>query len=562
VHWLRDVWNYLFDLYVWVFWIGVVLFAWATVAQLTTANLDVREIDAEHFRNREGMRIATALLSAVAVPIAVAWFHYGVPPVTTHLLLGVDLFYPAEFVVGVFTLIACAMLRRRLHRAKSPLRAFPFVIGLFIVNALFFSFALVWAVRDAYAAFNKSIHPQPLTPIGRCEADKDSIVIVHLSDLHVTDQAHTRDGKMPGNGRLVRLLTDIARRASPSYLVISGDLTDQGEVTHWRLLEGVFATMSRIPRTIVAPGNHDLNQFFGVDPEWNELDKIKDASVIMDTQKMPRMGRFLTFQSHFLPELTNYTGHTLADVLGNMPSTATLQKFPKERDECYERCRSWAVGSELQSGTDLGCWNKCTKDWRTIRFVYLYDLEESFPWKYVDPSGRVAFFSLASTISRTTSVGENAIGFLPDEQIDRLKTGLSKLPESTRLIVVTLHHPLSVMGPKLRMPSLSVQKLLHPRRFRDEVYNSDLFLSVFLRNDFKQADKLNYALSSELGKRPNTSAIVMFGHRHKRSLSFINRVIYEEAPNVATEEPTDFGYYLIGLRDNDTSVAWCQVDQR
>jgi hypothetical protein len=53
---------------------------------------------------------------------------------------------------------------------------------------------------------------------------------------------------------------------------------------------------------------------------------------------------------------------------------------------------------------------------------------------------------------------------------------------------------------------------------------------------------------------------VAFGHRHQRSLSRINSIVLEEASNVATEDPHDFGFYLITKQPNSPpDVHWCEV---
>jgi hypothetical protein len=101
--------------------------------------------------------------------------------------------------------------------------------------------------------------------------------------------------------------------------------------------------------------------------------------------------------------------------------------------------------------------------------------------------------------------------------------------------------------------------LLRLSELRDDIYNSDLFLEMFLRNDIQQAEKLNIVLKSELAKRPDTYAIAMFGHRHKRSLSRLGNVFYEEAPNVATDNPDDFGYYAVDPSVTPPSISWCPI---
>jgi len=137
---------------------------------------------------------------------------------------------------------------------------------------------------------------------------------------------------------------------------------------------------------------------------------------------------------------------------------------------------------------------------------------------YVDEGNQVALFSLASVFNNSDSVGENAIGFIDDNQIDKFRNMIRSLPPSIQLIVVTLHHPLFHQKPPA-FPTIELQELAHPAVLWDKIYLSDWFLSVFLQNNVVQAKKFYAVLSSELENRKGSSAVVMFGHRHMRSLS-------------------------------------------
>lgn len=52
-------------------------------------------------------------------------------------------------------------------------------------------------------------------------------------------------------------------------------------------------------------------------------------------------------------------------------------------------------------------------------------------------------------------------------------------------------------------------------------------------------------LFDELKVRKDTAFLVTFGHRYQRSLSRMGSIALEEAPNVATTNPDDFGFYLV-----------------
>jgi len=205
------------------------------------------------------------------------------------------------------------------------------------------------------------------------------------------------------------------------------------------------------------------------------------------------------------------------------------------------------------------CHLRCDKDWTQLRFRYLYRFGENFPWMYIDEQRQVAFFSLASTLSSSDTAGQNAIGYIADDQIAHLQTLLRGLPPTVRLVVLILHHPLFYPKPP-NMPSFTLRELAHPRKLWNKVYLSDWFLTVFLQNNSMQARKLYTMLSQELTHRAGTTAIVMFGHRHKRSLSALPSIILEEAPNIATETSSDYGFYAITQEAGlSPTVRWCQV---
>lgn len=73
-------------------------------------------------------------------------------------------------------------------------------------------------------------------------------VIAHLSDPHL-------DGSVERLHRLQVVLDQVAALPTLDGLLLSGDLTDQGEATEY---EQFFAALPQNPPTIVVPGNHDL----------------------------------------------------------------------------------------------------------------------------------------------------------------------------------------------------------------------------------------------------------------------------------------------------------------
>lgn len=84
-------------------------------------------------------------------------------------------------------------------------------------------------------------------------------------------------------------------------------------------------------------------------------------------------------------------------------------------------------------------------------------------------------------------------------------------------------------------------------------------MAVFLHNNIAEGEEVYAVLRDELVRRPGTTALVALGHRHERSLSRSGSVILEEAPNLATENSENYGFYLVGTKANAINVAWCPI---
>ena len=506
-------------------------------------------------RRHDLFQIGTALLSGLAASIAVFWYRLGVPPTSDHHLLGIGFFFYVESLTGIGAVLVCAKCRKLVHR-KGWYRTTLGLVSIAAINILFSGLPVLWTMADAHFA-TSTILPVSLTP-EQCPVANRKALIAHISDLHITTDKTTRDGKEPGNVRLSALLREI-NSYNPAYLVISGDLTDNGDTKQWEVLRSLLSKLSPDTRAIFTPGNHDLNQFFGYDPNHEDLG-AKDADVTLDFDKIPRLGRLVLFQGQYLPDMVNSRGIKLGDLVHNIPTKSTMQRLDNDIQECTRDCMAPWVGSEYVLKAEQGCHLRCSTDWRVLRFRYFHQFKENFPWMYIDEQRRVAFFSLASTLSNTDTAGQNAIGYIGDDQIAHLQVLLHGLPPTVRLVVLTLHHPLFYTQTP-SMPGFTLGEMAHPRSLWNKIYLSDWFLTVFLHNNAIQARHLYTMLSKELAQRGNTTAIVMFGHRHKRSLSTLPSIILEEAPNVATETLADYGFYTVTEGTNlSPAIHWCPAN--
>jgi Calcineurin-like phosphoesterase len=123
--------------------------------------------------------------------------------------------------------------------------------------------ALVWAFADATMPQLRDFGDFPVFPDG----DR-TWRVAHLSDIHVVGERYGfriesgRSGPR-GNARLDRLfaLLDSVHAGQPLDLVlITGDMTDAGRSAEWsEFLDALAAHPRLAERTLILPGNHDLN---------------------------------------------------------------------------------------------------------------------------------------------------------------------------------------------------------------------------------------------------------------------------------------------------------------
>jgi hypothetical protein len=332
----------------------------------------------------------------------------------------------------------------------------------------------------------------------------------------------------------------------------------KGLGTQWGLVEELLRPLNDDTKIFFSTGNHDLNYFFGKDPDehpwtWFGLRPL----VGIDAQ--PRIFRAAEIQARHLA-VHSSSGNVLREMTANVPNDSNLSQFPRQISECDASCIANA-GGESPSETKLqiaSCRGFCAHDLDSIKFHYFHDVSESFPLYYVDDTSHTVFISMTTSMTESSEAGRNAIGLSGNDQINNLQAELKSIPTNVKYIVLVQHHPLLWYGVP-PFPRFQLADLLHPKKTLDAFYTSPWFLAVFLHNDMAEGVKVYKMLEDELAKRPGTTALVAFGHRHNRSLSRIGSIIFEEAPNLATEDPDNLGFYLVGTKSNRLSVSWCSM---
>jgi Calcineurin-like phosphoesterase len=146
---------------------------------------------------------------------------------------------------------------------------------VFVVSAYFSVASLAWGLADASMA-----QPMDLAAFDDVAAEGLKWRIAHLSDIHQVGEQYgfrIESGRRGprGNGRFARIMEHLEaiHNAKPLDLVlISGDMTDVGRATEWaEFLDAVALYPAVARRTIILPGNHDLNIVDRMNPARLEL---------------------------------------------------------------------------------------------------------------------------------------------------------------------------------------------------------------------------------------------------------------------------------------------------
>jgi predicted MPP superfamily phosphohydrolase len=228
------------------------------VAEVNFWSLNAMAVQPGYALCREALRhLADLALSPASSPVkrarvrAASSAFAGVMVCGCSLLVAV-LVWPASRWIGTVADLVSS------HRLIVPTLA----NALVLVSGYVMIAALVWGFADATMDQPAELAAFDLPSSG------SKWRIAHLSDLHVVGERYgfrIESGRLGprGNDRVERIMTrlEAIHRAQPiDVLLVSGDLTDAGLATEWAEFLDV---MTRHPvlasRTILVPGNHDLN---------------------------------------------------------------------------------------------------------------------------------------------------------------------------------------------------------------------------------------------------------------------------------------------------------------
>lgn len=323
---------------------------------------------------------AGILLSAVAVSIAVLVWPFTQWTVTLYEL-------PAMQVLVKATLANATVLVCCYQAAAS----------------------LTWGLADA-----RMDQPANLAAFDAPASASRVWRVAHLSDLHVVGERYgfrIESGRVGprGNERLGRVLAQLAaiHAADPfDHVLITGDMTDAGRASEWaEFLDALFAHPELAARTIMLPGNHDLNI----------VDRANPARLDLPLSPGKRLRQMRTLSAIAAVQ----GGRARAvDASGNIAATLYEALAPHQ--------------AQIADFAEHGGVRRAL----ALRGVFDAQFPMILPPDRRDGIGVAILDSNAAAHFSFT----NALGFISFEQARRFEAAISQFPEAAWIIA--LHHHL------------------------------------------------------------------------------------------------------------------------
>ena len=437
------------------------------------------------------LRIAVAALS---VAVTVAHFWVGLPAMQ-------QAFFSVPFT---FLALASAAWALALRQTWAGLA----LGGAILLTAITAPVAGTIAIGTLRYGNLKSSGPDEHDAGDSLEIGKaaERPLFVHLSDSHfVGASRRTTLQNLPRDPVVLGALSKRIRTLKPTYLFVTGDVTDSGSEPEWQQAEEILLGPARQDGivVIVAPGNHDLQPAFGgVDMALSP----ERASTIL-------LRRFLEASGIARTGLRTTDGRSVASLVDWRPTEAEVaDRASRDYLTCVANpIEPRAAGPAWAHGCALATTPERTRE-SIVTFHTAAACTDWFPLLHIDATAGVAIFVLCSSAVTTSTYGSNAIGAFGAPQIQRLLNAIQELPSTARHVLILLHHP-----PVKRWGDDNVW----PRNWLSwtDWNNSSMYNFALLGSEWRGTVELMNGLVNAR-QRPESPAIaVLFGHRHGRSLA-------------------------------------------
>ena len=171
----------------------------------------------------------------------------------------------------------------------------PAIANAAVILAIYFGLAsIVWGISDACMD-----QPARMGSFSEDKGDGAAYRVAHLSDLHIVGDPfgfRIESGRAgpQGNSRFEHLLDELSRideHDGLDLILITGDMTDAGRSAEWAaFLDTLEKHPSLLSRTLILPGNHDVNIVDRANPARLEMP--------LSPQKRLRQLRLLSAMEH------------------------------------------------------------------------------------------------------------------------------------------------------------------------------------------------------------------------------------------------------------------------
>ena len=291
------------------------------------------------------------------------------------------------------------------HRLAGPAMANAIVL----VSAYLAVAALVWGIADA--GMNQAVD---LAAFDTAPAGQRTWRVAHLSDIHVVGERYgfrleSGRGGPRGNDRLERVLTrlEAIHAVRPLDLVlISGDLTDAGRSVEWAELLDIIARHPELAsRTLVVPGNHDVNIIDRANPARLDL-PFSAGKRLREMRALSAIAALQGDRVRVVDRKTGRVDRTLAEALAAHRA----------------RVATFADRGTLRSSVGLGAlW------------------EDLFPMVFPPDGDDGLGVVMLNSNAQSSYSFTNALGMIDADQARRLGQAASQFPRA-RWIVALHHH--------------------------------------------------------------------------------------------------------------------------
>jgi hypothetical protein len=291
----------------------------------------------------------------------------------------------------------------------------PTIANTIVVVSIYLAIAsLIWGFADA-----SMDQPADLAAFDAAASNRRTWRIAHLSDLHVVGERYgfrieSGRGGPRGNERLYDVLARLAslHAADPlDFVLVSGDMTDAGRATEWaEFLDAIARYPTLAARTIMLPGNHDLNIVDRSNPARLDL-PFSPAKRLRQMRTLSALAavqgdRVLVVPNHVIADQEK-SWQTLTEAL--TPQCGPIVNF--------------ARSGGLRASVNVG-----------------HVFHDQFPMILMPRDADGLGIAILNSNAESHFSFTNALGLISTEQTHRLVAALHKFPQASW--IVALHHHL------------------------------------------------------------------------------------------------------------------------